>query len=59
MDIVRSRKETISKKWKKEYYKMIDGIVRSHAMQKFLMRLLYLFCFITTIILATLLFLNS
>ena len=47
------------KKWKKEYYRAVDGIVRSHGMQKFLMRMLYLICFVATIILSTLLYLNS
>ena len=59
IDEVRTRKSTISKRWKKEYYKMVDGIVRSHAVQKFFIRTIYLFCFIATIILVTLLYLNS
>ena len=53
------KKQNLSKRWKKEYYRMVDGIVRSHAIQKNLMRLVYLICFITTVILASLLYLNS
>ena len=53
------KKHSLTKRWKKEYYRMVDGIVRSHAMQKFLMKLVYLICFVATVILATLLYLNS
>ena len=54
-----TKRQTLAKKWKKEYYRTVDGIVRSHGMQKFLMRILYLICFVATVILSTLLYLNS
>jgi hypothetical protein len=54
-----TKRQTLAKKWKKEYYRAVDGIVRSHGMQKFLMRILYLICFVATVILSTLLYLNS
>ena len=43
----------------KEYYRLIDGIVRSYAVQRFFKGLFYLLCFIVTVILATLLYLQS
>ncbi|MAL86271.1 MAG: permease [Opitutae bacterium] len=54
-----TKKNTLARKWKREYYKMIDGIVRSHSLQKFFVRSLYLICFIASVIFATLLYLNS
>jgi len=38
---------------------MIDGIVRSHGIEKFFVRLVYLLCFIASVILGTLLYLNK
>ena len=32
---LKSKKKLISRKWKKEYYRLIDGIVRSYAVQRF------------------------
>jgi len=52
------KKKKLSRKWKREYYRFIDGVVRSHGIQKFLMRLLYLLCFVATVILAALLYVN-
>jgi hypothetical protein len=52
-------KKKLSRKWKKEYYRFIDGVVRSHGIQKFFMRLIYLICFIATVILGALLYLNK
>lgn len=52
------KNKKLSRKWKKEYYRFVDGVVRSHGIQKFFMRLLYLVCFITTVILAALLYIN-
>lgn len=59
MEAMVTKRQTLAKKWKKEYYRAVDGIVRSHGMQKFLMRILYLICFVATVILSTLLYLNS
>ncbi len=59
MEAMVTKRQTLAKKWKKEYYRTVDGIVRSHGMQKFLMRILYLICFVATVILSTLLYLNS
>ena len=56
---VKSKKKLISRKWKKEYYRLIDGIVRSYAVQRFFKGLFCLLCFIVTVILATLLYLQS
>ena len=53
------KKKNLSRKWKREYYRFIDGVVRSHGIQKFFMRLLYLICFVATVILAALLYVNS
>ena len=53
------KKKNLSRKWKREYYRFIDGAVRSHGIQKFFMRLLYLICFVATVILAALLYVNS
>ena len=52
------KKKKLSRKWKREYYRFIDGVVRSHGIQKFLMRMLYLICFVATVILAALLYVN-
>ena len=57
--IVSSKKKTSSRKWKREYYRMIDGVVRSHGIQKFCLRLIYLLCFVATIILAALLYFDK
>ena len=56
---VLSKKKKLTRKWKREYYRFIDGVVRSHGIQKFFMRLLYLICFVATVILAALLYVNS
>jgi len=53
------RKKKLTRKWKREYYKFVDGVVRSHGIQKFFMRVLYLICFIATVILAALLYINK
>ncbi len=59
ISIVSSKKKTLSRKWKREYYRMIDGVVRSHGIQKFCLRLIYLLCFVATIILAALLYFDK
>ncbi len=59
ISIVSSKKKTSSRKWKREYYRMIDGVVRSHGIQKFCLRLIYLLCFVATIILAALLYFDK
>ncbi len=59
MMTVPSKKKTLARKWKKEYYRMIDGVVRSHGIQKFCLRLIYLLCFVATIILAALLYFDK
>ena len=53
------KNKKLSRKWKREYYRFIDGVVRSHGIQKFLMRLLYLICFVATVILVALLYINK
>ena len=53
------RNKKLSRKWKREYYRFVDGVVRSHGIQKFFMRLLYLICFITTVILVALLYIKN
>jgi hypothetical protein len=58
-EYVLSKKKKLTRKWKREYYRFIDGVVRSHGIQKFFMRLLYLLCFVATVILAALLYVNS
>jgi hypothetical protein len=59
MKLVPGKRKAIRRKWKKEYYRIVDGIVRSHGLQKFFVRLLYLICFIASVILAALLYLNK
>ena len=59
MMTVPSKKKTLARKWKKEYYRMIDGVVRSHGIQKFCLRLIYLLGFVATIILAALLYFDK
>ena len=59
LTLVPSKKKTLSRKWKREYYRMIDGVVRSHGIQKFCLRLIYLLCFVATIILAALLYFDK
>jgi len=56
---VKNKKKLITRKWKKEYYRMIDGIVRSYALQRFFKGFFYILCFVVTVILATLLYLQS
>ena len=53
------RKKTLRKRLKREYYKFIDGFVRSHGLQKVLLKLVYFVCFIISVILATLLYLEN
>ena len=56
---MRTKKQSLVKRWKKEYYRMIDGIVRSHAIHKLLVRILYFACVVASIILGCLVYLNS
>ena len=53
------KRKKLSRKWKKEYYRFIDQVVRSHGIQKFLVRLLYFACFVATVVLATLIYING
>jgi len=56
---VSGKRQSIRRKWKKEYYRIVDGIVRSHGLQKFFLRMLYLVCFIASVILGALLYLSK
>jgi len=47
------------KRFKREYRKMIDRMVRSHALHTFALRIFYFACFVLSIILATLLYLEK
>ena len=57
--LMRTKKQSLVKRWKKEYYRTIDGIVRSHAIHKLLVRILYFVCLVASIILGCLVYLNS
>ena len=57
--LMRIKKQSLVKRWKKEYYRTVDGIMRSHAIHKLLVRLLYFACLVATIILGCLVYLNS
>ncbi len=52
------RKKPIKKRLKREYYKFVDGFVRSHGLHKLLLRVVYVTCFIISVILGTLLYLK-
>lgn len=56
---VKKRKKPFKKRLKREYYKFVDSFVRSHALQKLILRTVYLVCFIASIILATLLYIET
>jgi hypothetical protein len=58
-DCVLFSKKKLIRRWKREYHTFVDGIIRSHGIQKFFMRLLYLICFVATVILAALLYINK
>ena len=47
------------KRFKREYRKMIDRMVRSHALHTLSLRVVYFVCFVLSIILATLLYLEK
>ncbi|HAU58814.1 MAG TPA: hypothetical protein DCW45_00440 [Opitutae bacterium] len=53
------RKKPLIKRFRREYYKFVDGFVRSHSLQKVLLKLVYFTCFIISVILATLLYLEN
>ena len=53
------RKKPLKKRFKREYYKFVDGFVRSHGLQKVLLKMVYFICFIISVILATLLYLEN
>jgi hypothetical protein len=53
------RKKPLKKRLKREYYKFVDGFVRSHGLQKVLLKLVYFTCFIISVILATLLYFEN
>ena len=53
------RSQPLKKRLKKEYYRFIDGLVRSHSLQKIVSRTIYLVCFVISVILATLLYLEG
>jgi hypothetical protein len=44
------------KRFKREYRKMIDRMIRSHALHTLALRLVYFICFVVSLILATLLY---
>jgi hypothetical protein len=50
---------TLKKRFKREYRKMIDKMVRSHAFHKMAIKLLYFICFVISVILGTLLYLDK
>jgi len=50
---------SFKKRLKREYRKMIDRMVRSHALHTFALRVVYFVCFVATVILATLLYLEK
>lgn len=47
------------KRFKREYRKMIDRMVRSHALHTIALRLIYLVSFVVSVILATILYLQK
>ena len=49
----------LKKRFKREYRKMIDRMVRSHALHTLGLRLVYFVCFVVSVILATLLYLQK
>jgi len=55
----KKRKKPLKKRLKREYYKYVDSFVRSHGLQKLMLRTVYFVCFIASIILATLLYIET
>jgi len=58
-ELTRSKKKSIFRKWKKEYYRTVDGLMRSYAVSKLLKGFFYSICVITTLILAVLLYIGK
>ena len=56
---IKKRKKPLKKRLKREYYKFVDSFVRSHGLQKLILRTVYLVCLVASIILATLLYLET
>ena len=55
----REEKKPISRRLKREYYRFVDGMIRSHSLQKFFRRIFFLICFTISVIFATLLYLEK
>ncbi|OUU24500.1 MAG: permease [Verrucomicrobia bacterium TMED44] len=53
------KKRSLKKRLKQQYMKYLDKVIRTNALQKLFRGILYLIGFIISVILGTLLYLNS